>query len=139
MRHIYKNMKRRCLSETCPDYKNYGGRGITICQRWFDSYYHFYNDMGPRPSPLHQLDRIDNDKGYCKENCRWSTPKQNCNNRRTNIEVELNGVTKSITQWTEEFGIDPFVARDRYSRGDRGDKLFRPIRRYRKIIVDGER
>lgn len=139
MRHIYKNMKSRCLSETCPDYKNYGGRGITICQRWLDSYYHFYNDMGPRPSPSHQLDRIDNNKGYCKENCRWSTPKQNCNNRRTNIEVELNGVTKSITQWAEEFGIDPFVVRDRYNRGDRGDKLFRPIRRYRKIIVDGER
>ena len=130
MRHIYKNMKSRCLSKTCPDYPNYGGRGITICQRWLDSYYYFYNDMGPRPSTEHTLERIDNSKGYSKENCQWATQKEQCNNRRTNVMIELEGEVKTITEWAEKFGIDPMLARDRYYRGDRGTKIFRTKRAY---------
>jgi hypothetical protein len=74
-------MRSRCLLETDREYPNYGGRGIRIDPRWDDSAA-FLEDMGPRPSPRHSLDRIDNDKGYGPDNCRWATPAQQSQNRR---------------------------------------------------------
>jgi len=77
---IWMGIKARCLNPNNNAYHNYGGRGITVCEKWKD-FLGFYEDMGDRPEGL-QIDRIDNDDGYCKENCRWVTPKENCNNRR---------------------------------------------------------
>lgn len=85
---IWMGIKARCLNSKNRAYKNYGGRGITIDPRWH-SFLNFYEDMGDRPNGM-QIDRIDNDKGYYKENCRWATPKENCNNRRNS---KLNGKT----------------------------------------------
>lgn len=75
-------MKDRCLNDKCHAYKDYGGRGIKISQEWIESFEKFYSDMGKKPSKLHSIDRIDNEKGYTKSNCKWSTPKEQANNRR---------------------------------------------------------
>lgn len=86
---IWMSMKTRCLRSNHPSFKNYGGRGITICDRWmkFDN---FLNDMGPRPEGM-SLDRRDNDQGYCKENCRWTTSLEQSRNRRNTVKVEWQG------------------------------------------------
>lgn len=83
-------MKSRCLNKTHPSYKDYGGRNITIYKPWIESFESFYKDMGPRPSPQHSLDRIDNNKGYSKQNCRWTTKRiQMINQRPRNRETAL--------------------------------------------------
>lgn len=80
---IWVHMKGRCGNEGNPRFYAYGGRGIFVCERWKKSFKDFYSDMGPRPSKTHQLDRIDNDKGYSPDNCRWTTPIENIRNGRT--------------------------------------------------------
>jgi hypothetical protein len=75
-------MIRRCIDANNKDYKNYGARGITVCERWVESFDSFLADMGERPKGL-TLDRKDNDGHYCPENCEWATRLQQCHNRRT--------------------------------------------------------
>jgi hypothetical protein len=82
---IWSGIKQRCLNIKCSHYKHYGGRGITICDRWINSFENFYEDMGQRPNSDYSIDRIDNNGNYCKENCRWATELQQKRNMRTNI------------------------------------------------------
>jgi hypothetical protein len=76
-------MKGRCLNEHGPDFRLYGGRGIAVCERWRDSFEAFYTDMGPRPSPMHSIDRFPNNDGHYEPgNCRWATPREQRLNQR---------------------------------------------------------
>lgn len=80
--HTWQNIQRRCNNPEHPRYKDWGGRGIKVCARWVNSYKDFINDMGPRPTPFHQVDRINNDGDYTPENCRWATATQQTKTRR---------------------------------------------------------
>jgi hypothetical protein len=99
------NMRRRCNYPTHGSYKDYGGRGIKVCERWNNSFENFYADMGDRP-PGSQIDRIDNDGNYEPGNCQWSTRKEQNNNRRSNALFTYQGKTQTLQQWAEEYGID---------------------------------
>ena len=96
-------MKARCLNKNSPNYRYYGGRGITICAKWL-TFENFYKDMGNVPKGK-SLDRKNNNKGYCKSNCKWSTPKEQANNRGNSHLLTYKGKTQTISQWAEELGI----------------------------------
>lgn len=99
---IWQNMMRRCYKPSNSAYKDYGGRGIAVCERWhsFDA---FFADMGERPDGK-TLERVENDKGYSPENCRWATRKEQSRNRRANRMIELNGEIRSLAEWCEILG-----------------------------------
>lgn len=93
-------MHQRCRGTNAGNFHNYAGRGIKVCDQW-KSFEVFYADMGERPQG-HSLDRIDNDKNYCLENCRWASPVVQHNNKRTNRLLTVNGVTKSVKDWARD-------------------------------------
>ena len=100
---IWDGMLSRCLNQKAHGYERYGGRGITVCDRWLD-FEEFFADMG-HPMPNQTLDRIDNDKGYCKENCRWATRHEQNNNTKANRFLTAFGQTKTIAEWARDQGI----------------------------------
>ena len=81
----WRNMRRRCYDSTSQNYRYYGGRGITVCERWMESYLFFLADVGRKPSPTHSIDRINNDGNYEPTNCRWATKRQQGLNRRRRL------------------------------------------------------
>lgn len=103
-RYTYRSweaMIARCMGEDHPHYDRYGGRGITVCDRWL-LFENFLSDMGYRPQGL-VLDRINNDDGYYKDNCRWTTQKVNTRNRsRFNNVLTAFGESKTVAEWAED-------------------------------------
>lgn len=100
---LWRNMISRCEDESNASYGRYGARGITVCDRWHDIRL-FIADMDNRPSPKHQIERVDNDGPYSPENCAWATSKQQARNRRSNLPVCIDGVTKCLREWAEHYG-----------------------------------
>ena len=112
---IWSGMMSRCYNKNNAAYKRYGGRGITVSCEWHDAA-QFIADMSPRP-PRMTIDRIDNDKGYSKENCRWATCKEQNNNRKSTKLVEFNGVIDSIANHASKFGKKKSLVYDRLKLG----------------------
>lgn len=103
--NIWVNMRQRCYNESNPSYKNYGLRGIKVCDSWKNSYESFISDIGKVPSSKYTLDRIDSNGNYEPSNCRWTTMKEQQNNRTNNARFEYNGASKTVAQWSEELGF----------------------------------
>jgi hypothetical protein len=99
-------MKARCYNKNLPKYGNHGGRGITVCERWLNSFQNFYDDMGLKPAADHSIDRIDNNGNYEPGNCRWATDKEQANNRRNTVLHKCGGVSHTIKDWAEVVGIE---------------------------------
>lgn len=109
-------IKHRCYNSNCSHYKNYGARGIKMCDMWFYSYENFLDDMGERPEGM-SIDRIDVNGDYEPSNCRWADSETQCNNRRNNIYIEYNGETKTLKQWCDIFEMDYQNIKGAYHRG----------------------
>lgn len=112
----WARMKSRCSDRKVKAYENYGGRGITVCKRWIDSFSNFYADMGS-PKKGQSLDRKDNSKGYSPDNCRWASILEQSNNKRSNRNITIDGVTKTVAEWARTSGVKYGTFRSRIHRG----------------------
>jgi len=124
---IWIGMLSRCCSKQNLAYARYGGRGISVCERWRNSFLAFLADMGCPPSASHTLDRIDNDGPYSPGNCRWATAKEQANNRCSNIRVTNHGNTFTLQQWSEHTGIPYVTLYKRWHRGLRGQSVITSV------------
>lgn len=112
------NMKDRCYNKKHKRYRDYGARGITVCGRWLQSFQNFIEDMGCAPAKNLSLDRFPDKNGnYEPNNCRWATHSEQMNNRRIRVAATYNGITKSLTKWSQEFGVTPVTIARRIKNG----------------------
>lgn len=98
-------MRGRCNRETHSDYHLYGGRGIKVADIW-KNFAQFFEDMGPKPTSAHSIDRIDVNGNYEPENCRWATAKEQAQNKRSSSRLTIDGETKVVTEWARLYRID---------------------------------
>ncbi len=128
----WAQMLGRCTNNTHRQYKDYGGRGIVVCARWI-KFENFLEDMGESPRDK-SIDRIDNNKGYYKSNCRWATIKQQQRNKRNNKFATFNNKTQLIIEWAREYGISITILRRRlFKNGWSIEKtLMTPIRKRKR-------
>lgn len=113
---VWSNMKARCENLDDVSYQWYGARGITVSDEWTNSFEAFYADMGDAPEGC-SLDRIDVDGQYSKENCKWATAAEQARNRRDNMHITINGITKIMSDWCKENGVPQGTASQRIQRG----------------------
>lgn len=102
--NAWRHALSRCRNPNTHQFKDYGGRGIKVCERWL-VFANFLADMGPKPTPKHTIDRINNDGNYEPGNCRWATRKENNNNTRRSRRIEFNGERLTLQAWAERVGI----------------------------------
>ncbi len=114
---IYKGMIRRCYSPNSSYYQIYGGRGITVCNRWRKGFKFFLEDMGLPPSTKHSIDRINNDGNYNKENCRWATIKEQARNKSKHVKITIEQKTKCLAEWCEIYKMKYPTVSARIKRG----------------------
>ncbi len=112
----WQKMKERCLVPSCPSFKDYGDRGITICARWLNSFENFYADMGKKPEG-YSIERINNEIGYTPENCKWATRAEQNANKRSNVHITHNGERLMIRDWSRRLGGDDWLVGGRLKRG----------------------
>ena len=126
--YAWHNMKSRCYNIEDKRYKDYGGRGIKVCERWH-SFYNFYTDNNHLCKTGLALDRIDNNGDYCKENCRWVTREVQQNNMRTNRILTYNGMSMTIAQWASKLNLKITTIHSRLERGwSETEALSTPLR-----------
>lgn len=129
----WTTIKGRCYNKTNKSYKDYGARGIIVCERWLKSFENFYEDMGPKPSRNHSIDRINNNGNYEPENCKWATKEEQNNNTRVNIYLTYNNRTLTLSQWAKELDLKYSALQSRLARGWSVEKtLNTPIRTIKK-------
>jgi hypothetical protein len=114
---IWKDILRRCRNANRPEYRNYGGRGITICDEWANDYRAFLRDVGRRPTPAHNIDRINNAGNYEPGNVRWATDAEQSRNTRRNVIVTIDGRTMVLQDWINTLGVDRKLVENRLRRG----------------------
>lgn len=120
-------MLNRCRNKNLKCYPMYGGRGITVSESWL-TFENFYDDMGDPPTDRHSIDRINNDLGYSKENCRWATPREQAGNKSNSLLIECNGVVACAAEWERRMGFVKGTINRRISRGmDPAEAATRPI------------
>ena len=124
----WRDMRQRCQNKNSQRWYTHGGRGIKVCPEWGD-YQSFLDDMGLKPVGM-TLERIDNDGDYCKDNCKWATPKEQANNRSTCVYITHDGVTLTITQWAEALGISQNSLKKRLASWDIEKALSLPRSRH---------
>lgn len=103
----YRTMIARCYDPNSIGFPDYGSRGIKVSDSWLSSFQNFIDDMGLRPEKTSSLDRIDSNGDYCKENCRWSNPTDQANNRRSSKFLTVDGRTQTVSRWCKELGVRP--------------------------------
>lgn len=112
----WRNMISRCTNANRPDFASYGGRGITVCERWIASFPNFLADMGERPAGT-SLDRIDNAKGYSPDNCRWASKDEQMQNTRHTRLLTFRGESMGLNAWAKRIGMNKESLRTRLARG----------------------
>lgn len=127
----WASMKSRCLNPRDPFFERYGGRGITICDRWCDSFEAFLADMGPRPSRRYTLERMENDGRYEPRNCRWATPKEQASNTSVAHKLEHAGEVLTMAEASRRSGLARATIRKRMAGGATIEEAMSPIRRPR--------
>jgi hypothetical protein len=116
--HIWRTMKARCVDTNSHKYHAYGGRGITICDEWLNSFESFYDwAMANGYREDLSIDRIDNDDNYDPSNCRWASAKEQANNTRANRNIEYNGESHTLAEWADIKGLTKSALHHRLSRG----------------------
>lgn len=116
---IYKSWiaaKARCFNKKDKGYKDYGGRGITMCDRWANSFQNFLSDMGEMPVGL-TLERIYVNGNYEPNNCKWATKKEQASNRRSNVYLEHKGIKLTLSEWSRRVNINKQTISERIKRG----------------------
>jgi hypothetical protein len=121
-------MNKRCHNPRDRNYHHYGGRGIFVCDEWRHDPERFFLDMGEKPEGG-TLDRIDNNKGYSKDNCRWVSMLVQQNNRRNNQHVTINGITKTYSEWARVAGVSKSTISHRVSKGMTGEAVIAPTKK----------
>lgn len=125
---IWTHMIDRCENPGHHAFDRYGGRGITVSPEWRASFLTFYEDIGPRPSPNHTLERRDNDGGYCRDNCYWATRREQQNNRCVNLLYTIDGETKTLAEWASYLGMPYTTLHNRARRGWPAHRIAEPKR-----------
>lgn len=132
---VWAGMVQRCEDVKCKSYPRYGGRGIKVCKQWRYSFVAFVRDVGPRPSPQHSLDRINNNGNYEPGNCRWATAQEQQRNSRWTRRLTFKGQTKCLVEWATVTGIE---FRTLWKRLDLGwsvaKALSTPVRRHKPYV-----
>ena len=141
----WMGIRVRCFDPREPKYSCYGGRGITVCKHWVESFKNFFDDMGTAPQGT-TIDRIDNNLhyscGHCDEclkngwkaNCRWATNSEQCNNTRRNRLLTVDGITKTVTEWSRHNLVSVATIRGRLRRGRTARECVDPIKRDRRKV-----
>lgn len=130
LKSIYDGMRLRCYNKNNINYKYYGGKGVTICNEWLLSFENFFDwaiNNGYNESLT--IDRIDSEKGYAPDNCRWATKKEQSYNRSMSVKLTLDGRTMYMTEWAEELGIDKKTLSWRYNNGWSDEEIITGKRR----------
>jgi hypothetical protein len=127
---VWINMKSRCYNPNAPLYERWGGRGISVCERWLTSFQNFFADMGTRPSARHSIDRIDVDGNYEPDNCRWATFKEQSRNQTNNRIVDLDGRRMTLAEAVEQAPVPYNTVLYRLRRGwSVEDAITRPAKK----------
>lgn len=126
---VWRGMLARCYYPASPSFARYGAKGIAVCDRWRRSFAVFYEDVGPRPSLQHTLDRLDNSRGYSPDNCRWATRREQANNKTTNRRIAWGDREMTLREWADVLGLRYGMLLQRFAKGWPPERAFTEPRR----------